>query len=147
MPKSLTRASERKPHPIDLHVGKRLRMRRSLLGISQEKLADAVNLTFQQIQKYERGTNRVSASRLYQFSRALDVPVAYFYQDYNEGKTRRPQFAVADNDQESFISDDTLYAKETFELLKMYYSLTDEKKRRELLKIIRSVIDSMDSGS
>ena len=72
----------RKPfHPIDAHVGKRLRIRRKILSISQTKLGDAVGLTFQQIQKYERGANRISASRLFEFSEILDVPISYFFDD------------------------------------------------------------------
>ncbi len=67
------------PHPVDIHVGARIRLRRTLLGMSQEKLGDAVSLTFQQIQKYERGANRVSASRLYQFAQVLSVPVSSFF--------------------------------------------------------------------
>ncbi len=67
------------PHPVDIHVGARIRLRRTLLGMSQEKLGDAVGLTFQQIQKYEKGTNRVSASRLYQFGQTLNVPVSFFF--------------------------------------------------------------------
>ena len=70
-----------KPHPVDIHVGSRVRQRRTLLGMSQEKLGDAVGLTFQQIQKYERGANRIGCSRLYEFSKVLDVPVAYFFED------------------------------------------------------------------
>ncbi len=71
------------PHPVDIHVGARIRLRRTLLGMSQEKLGEAVGLTFQQIQKYERGTNRVSASRLYQFGQTLDVPVSFFFDGLN----------------------------------------------------------------
>ena len=67
------------PNPIDIHVGKRVRLRRTLLGISQEKLGKAINLTFQQVQKYERGTNRIGSSRLYQLSQVLDIPVSYFF--------------------------------------------------------------------
>src|ERR1700709_1304619 len=70
---------DRSPNPIDLHVGARVRMRRKLLGMSQEKLADALGLTFQQVQKYERGANRVSASKLFEISRFLDVAPAYFF--------------------------------------------------------------------
>lgn len=68
-------------HPVDIHAGARLRDRRKLLGISQEQLADTVGLTFQQIQKYERGANRMGASRLYQFADVLEVPVTYFFED------------------------------------------------------------------
>src|SRR5579862_5575580 len=67
------------PNPVDLHVGARIRMRRRLQGVSQEKLADALGLTFQQVQKYERGANRVSASKLYEIASALKSPVAYFF--------------------------------------------------------------------
>src|SRR3989339_270854 len=69
------------PRPVDVHVGQRLRQRRTLLGMSQEKLGEAVNLTFQQIQKYERGANRIGASRLFQLGQVLDVSVSYFFED------------------------------------------------------------------
>lgn len=121
-------------------------MRRSLLGITQEKLAENVGLTFQQIQKYERGTNRVSASRLYQFSKILDVPISYFYQEFMDtaGKGKQPFYAaLADNDQEAYVSDEQVYSKETMELLKLYYTLGDERRRKELLKIIRSMVENM----
>ena len=72
------------PNPVDIHVGSRVRLRRTLLGLSQEKLGEAVGLTFQQIQKYERGANRIGASRLFEFSRILDVPVSFFFDDMNE---------------------------------------------------------------
>lgn len=81
------------PDPVDIHVGLRLRMRRSILGISQDKLAKSVGLTFQQIQKYERGTNRVSAGRLYQFAKLLDVPVIYFYEQLGEQPEIPPSFS------------------------------------------------------
>src|SRR3954453_21104466 len=70
-----------RPNPVDVHVGARVRLRRTLLGMSQEKLGEALDLTFQQVQKYERGANRVGASRLYHLSQVLDVPVAYFFEE------------------------------------------------------------------
>src|SRR5277367_1577262 len=70
-----------KPNPIDTHVGARVRLRRTLLGMSQEKLGEAIGLTFQQVQKYERGANRIGASRLFDLSRVLDVPVSFFFDD------------------------------------------------------------------
>ena len=120
-------------------------MRRALLGISQEKLAEAVGITFQQIQKYERGVNRVSASRLFHIGEVLDVPVSYFYSEYGGPKSRFAGGGLADADQEPFIDggDALLYTKETAELLRTYYSLEDENKRRELQKIIKSMIESM----
>src|SRR5581483_4327424 len=69
------------PNPIDVHVGARVRLRRTALGMSQEKLGDAIGLTFQQVQKYERGTNRIGASRLYELSRVLEVPVSFFFEE------------------------------------------------------------------
>src|ERR1700740_1303406 len=75
------RASEDQSNPIDVHVGSRLRLRRNMLGLSQEKLGEAIGLTIQQVQKYERGTNRIGASRLLELSRVLDVPVAFFFHD------------------------------------------------------------------
>ncbi len=71
----------RKPNPVDVHVGSRVRYRRMIIGMSQEKLGEKMNLTFQQIQKYEKGTNRIGASRLFQLSKILEVPVGYFFED------------------------------------------------------------------
>ena len=90
------RKTRGKPTYIDVHVGQRVRQRRTLLGYSQERLADALNLTFQQVQKYERGANRVGAGRLYELSHALDVPVNYFFEelpDAPEGASIRPSYA------------------------------------------------------
>src|SRR3954464_277910 len=75
---------EHRPSPIDVHVGGRVRLRRTLLGMSQEKLGEAIGLTFQQVQKYERGVNRVGASRLFDLSRVLDVPISFFFDDMPE---------------------------------------------------------------
>src|SRR5215212_8586427 len=75
---------DRMPNPVDLHVGARIRMRRKILGVSQEKLADDLGLTFQQVQKYERGANRVSASKLYEIARSLQTPVAFFFEGLND---------------------------------------------------------------
>ena len=76
------------PHPVDVHVGTRVRLRRTLLGMSQEKLGEAIGLTFQQVQKYERGTNRIGASRLYELSRVLDVPVGFFFEEIDPAPAR-----------------------------------------------------------
>ena len=77
------------PNPIDVHVGGRVRLRRTLLGLSQEKLGEAIGLTFQQVQKYERGANRIGASRLFDLSRVLDVPVGYFFDDMSDDVAAR----------------------------------------------------------
>lgn len=130
----------RSPDDVDKFVGKRVRMRRSLLGISQENLAKSVNLTFQQIQKYERGVNRVSAGRLYQFSRILDVPIPFFFDGYEENKKGAQGFA--DNNQAQYSNADVT-SKESLDVLKLYYSISDDqKKRKEFLKIIKTMADN-----
>lgn len=142
---AFTRSSSEDPNPVDIHVGGRIRMRRSMLGMSQETLAESVGLTFQQVQKYERGTNRVSASRLYQFSRILDVPVSYFFERYGEGdkKSGILAYGMEDNGQEPILSDDLLLERETHEILRVYYSVQNPKKRRDILHIVKSMAENL----
>ncbi len=135
--------SDRKALPIDNHVGKRLRLRRSLLNISQEKLADSVGITFQQLQKYERSTNRITAGRLHQFAGVLGVPIQYFFDDYGDAGKRARSHGFSDTSQESFASEDQLHSRETLDLLRLYYSVKDEEKRKKLMKTIRSMIDNI----
>ena len=128
------------PDKIDVHVGNRLRVRRTLLGLSQEKLAGAIGLTFQQVQKYERGLNRISAGRLYQFSRILDIPVSYFYENINQSNSSN--LGLSDNDQDNFHydgSEDLMENKETIDLLRAYYSIQDTNMRKDILKFIKSM--------
>jgi len=142
--KIITGREKSKPNPVDIHVGARLRMRRSLMGFSQERLADAIGLTFQQIQKYERGTNRVSASRLYQFSKVLDVPISFFYENYSEGGSVLGYNGDGDGEANGFNLDDEIMEKrETLELIRVYYSLPDAALRKDLLKMIKTMAGSM----
>ncbi len=104
------------PDPIDVHVGGRVRLRRTLLGMNQTQLAEAFDLTFQQIQKYERGFNRISASRLYQLCHVLDVPIEYFFEEL-EGRAPAPSL------------DDVMLKRETLELVRAYYRIPDPKVR------------------
>lgn len=136
------------PDPVDKHVGQRLRVRRSLLGMSQEKLADAIGLTFQQIQKYERGANRISAGRLFQFSKILDVPISFFYDHASEeyGQSASPAtIGMSDNDQETFGGEEKsdgnnlLQRKETLDLIRAYYSIEDEEARKDIYKFVKSM--------
>ena len=132
------------PNEMDVHVGQRLRVRRSLLGLSQEKLAESIGLTFQQIQKYERGTNRVSAGRLYDLSKILDVPVGYFFEQF--GKVDVENYAahgMADNDQQGFDNADIMNSKETLDLLRIYYSVQDPETRKDIMKFIKSMADKI----
>ncbi len=137
---------------IDKHVGLRIRNRRTLMGISQEKLADSVGVTFQQVQKYERGTNRVSASRLYRFSKILGVSIDFFYDGIdNNDPTTSPLYGLSDNKQEAFegisekakaIPEDLLAHKETLDLVRTYYSVTDIKKRKEILRFVKFMAET-----
>ena len=128
------------PNEMDVHVGQRLRVRRSLLGLSQEKLAESIGLTFQQIQKYERGTNRVSAGRLFELSKVLDVPVSYFFEQYGQSSQGSSgNLGLADNDQEEFKQEDVMSSKETLELVRVYYSVEDPEARKDIIKFIKSM--------
>jgi transcriptional regulator with XRE-family HTH domain len=136
-----------RPSPIDVHVGSRIRLRRTLLGMSQEKLGDALSLTFQQIQKYERGMNRVGASRLFDLSRALDVPISFFFDDMpralggaggqESGGGRSSVLAFAEQ-QEGF-SDEPLNKRETLEVVRAYYRITDPGVRKRVFDLMKSL--------
>jgi len=128
-------------HPIDHHVGQRLRQRRRLLGLTQQKLAEAVSIRFQQIQKYESGANRISASRLWSLSRALDIPVSYFFDGLNgldhaapgrEGLHANGHTAANGNGADVFNQ------KETIDLVRAYYNMKDEP-RRKLLDLAKAM--------
>ena len=116
---------------IDHHVGKRLRRRRRLLGLTQQQLAESVGIRFQQVQKYECGANRVSASRLFELAEALDVPVQYFY----EGLDMRGESASPEGEE---LAPDILSQKETVDLVRAYYKL-GERPRRRLLELAKSL--------
>lgn len=145
---------------IDAHVGKRIRLRRTLLGLSQEKLGEALGVTFQQIQKYERGTNRVGASRLYDIATALDVPISFFFDDMlgaakptvlNCGfaETRKPFGAPPPSPapvltgnattKDATDEQDMLARKETLDLVRAYYQIPDRDLRQKMLELIQSM--------
>ncbi len=133
------------PNPIDIHVGNRIRLRRTLLGLSQEKLASLLGLTFQQIQKYERGMNRVGASRLWDLSRVLEVPVNFFYEDMDkEIASKSPRmFSLSDSqpeylkeDDEAVYDADPMQRKETIELVKAYYKIPNRKAAKHMFDLI-----------
>ncbi len=124
------------PHPVDIHVGSRVRMRRTLLGMSQEKLGDALGLTFQQVQKYERGANRVGASRLYQISRILDVPVSFFF-DEMAAESATASAGMAEEAAPS--SFDPMAKRETLELVRAYYRIADPRVRKRIFELTKAV--------
>ena len=126
-------------NPVDVHVGNRLRFRRTLLGLTQERLGDEVGLTFQQIQKYERGANRIGASRLYQFSCILDVPVAYFFEDMpNEIRSHEGQmdWGLSDQSQDE-LAPSPMARRETLELVRAYYRIQDPTVRQRLFDLVK----------
>ena len=126
-----------KPDPIDAHVGSRVRLRRTLLGMSQSKLGDKLGLTFQQIQKYERGANRIASSRLYKLSKILDVPVAFFFDEMARG-VATPAKGLAEKGRESF-EQDRLAKGETLELARAYYRIKDEKVRKRVFELVKAI--------
>jgi len=125
------------PNPVDVHVGSRVRLRRTLLGMSQEKVGDAVGLTFQQIQKYERGTNRIGSSRLYQFSQILDVPVSFFF-DGMPPESAAVGRGLREGESQPFAQDQ-LTRRETLELVRAYYRIADPKVRARIFDLVKSI--------
>jgi transcriptional regulator with XRE-family HTH domain len=146
-PSALAERAERaekdsRPNPIDTHVGSRIRLRRTLMGMSQERLGEALGLTFQQVQKYERGVNRVGASRLYDLSRVLEVPISFFYDDMPEslrGPRPPPRLQVGFADQQESFGDDSLNRRETLELVRAYYRITDVGMRKRVFELIKAM--------
>jgi transcriptional regulator with XRE-family HTH domain len=130
----------RKPNLVDAHVGARLRQRRMLLGISQEQLAEMLGLTFQQVQKYERGTNRVSASRLFQLARTLDTPITWFFEDMDPeratGAGEAAESGAAETDET-----DPMSRRETLELVRVYSRIDDRKVRKKLYEMAKALAE------
>ena len=133
-----SRQRSERPNPIDVQVGSRVRLRRNMLGLSQEKLGAAIGLTFQQVQKYERGANRIGASRLHQLSRVLDVPVSFFFEDKDTVRAPAIPAGFAEPPAEAFEAD-PLRRRETIELVDAYYAIEDAAVRRRLLDLARSL--------
>jgi len=138
------------PDPVDIHVGARLRLRRNLMGMSQEQLGKACGLTFQQIQKYERGTNRMGSSRLFQFAKLLEVPVSYFFDDVRGDRSAvHPSVGFAEKEQSMLdgqppTDHELLHRRETLELIRAYYRITDAKTRRKVYELIKSMAAETD---
>ena len=126
----------RSPNPVDLHVGGRIRMKRKVLGVSQERLAEALGLTFQQVQKYERGANRVSASKLYEIARFLQAPISYFF----EGLADPTVESTGDDSEgpEQFVHD-FLMTPEGLELAATFPKIRKGRIRRRVLELVRTL--------
>ena len=128
--------TKKAPNPIDRHVGSRVRMRRMLVGMSQEKLGEHLGLTFQQVQKYEKGTNRIGASRLHRIANVLGVPVEFFYEGAPHGSTAGGGFAEASPS--TYVSD-FLSTAEGVQLMKAFLTIKDAKVRRKLVELIATL--------
>jgi transcriptional regulator with XRE-family HTH domain len=132
------------PNPIDRHVGSRVRMRRVMLGMSQEKLGEALGLTFQQVQKYEKGTNRIGASRLQQISRILDVPPAFFFEGApmvdSVPRVDTPQLGVAEESSSTYIAD-FLSTSEGLHLNMAFARIQDAKIRKRIVDLVIALAD------
>jgi transcriptional regulator with XRE-family HTH domain len=131
------------PHPIDKHVGARLRMQRMLIGMSQEKLGEALGITFQQIQKYEKGANRIGASRLQELARILNVPPAFFFEDAPSGAA--PAAGFAEPSASSYLVD-FLSTPEGLQLNKAFALIRDPRIRRSILDLVASLARDSDDA-
>lgn len=127
------------PNPIDIHVGGRVRLRRMLIGMSQERLAEQLGITFQQVQKYEKGTNRIGASRLYETSRILGVPVSFFYDELAPSVGPADGFAEADG--EDYVSD-FISSREGLQLMKAFVAIEDGRIRKRIIDLVESLAAS-----
>lgn len=127
--------------PIDVHVGSRVRLRRTLLGLSQERLGEAVGLTFQQIQKYERGANRIGASRMYDLAHVLDVPVSFFFDDMPDDVKQRDAtpLQVPADEEAPGAEPNPLNRRETLELVRAYYRIQSARMRKRMFELVKAV--------
>ena len=127
---------------VDVHVGKRVRLRRTLSGMSQEQLGASLNITFQQVQKYERGANRISASRLWDISQILDVQISYFFADMTGDTMRSSPRRVSRGEHIDFNKDNArepMARRETLELVRTYYSIKSLKVRKRISEMVKSL--------
>ena len=132
-------ASKGFPNPIDVHVGSRIRLRRTLLGISQERLAATIGLTFQQVQKYEKGSNRVGSSRLLDLANALDVEISYFFEEMSADVEQQTPSMLMGAKKLPKVEDekDPMARRETLELVRAYYRIPDPVVRKRLAELTR----------
>jgi transcriptional regulator with XRE-family HTH domain len=133
-----------KPNPIDVHVGRRLRLRRTLLGMSQERLGQLLGLTFQQIQKYERGVNRIGSSRLYELGQILDVPISFFFDDMSDGEGAQELLATGLAEEPAEFAFEEARGpqfdkRETLELVRAYNRIADPVVRKRLFELTKAL--------
>ncbi|UUP17789.1 helix-turn-helix domain-containing protein [Nitratireductor thuwali] len=132
----MNKNNKKKPNPIDIHVGSRIRLRRNMLGVSQEKLGDSLGITFQQIQKYEKGTNRVGASRLQAIASILNAPVSFFFEGA-PGEDGLPAPGLQE-DGTAYVAD-FLNSSEGIQLNRAFVKISDPKVRRKILDLVKAL--------
>lgn len=125
------------PNPIDVHVGSRLRMRRMLVGMSQEKLGESLDVTFQQIQKYEKGSNRISASRLFDIARILNVPIQFFFDNVKLARSTKKSERHQQVDAMQVI--DFLSSSDGAALIRRFSEIEDAQVRRNIVDLVKSI--------
>ncbi|MFN3859035.1 MAG: helix-turn-helix domain-containing protein [Caulobacter sp.] len=136
----MTNDAARGPHPIDVHVGRRIRQRRKAMSVTQERLADELGLTFQQVQKYERGANRVSASKLYEIATALETGIEYFFEGLTDPSTAKSGGGVGQPDSERFVNA-FLMSTEGLELAELFTRLQSPRLRKRIVDLVRTMVD------
>lgn len=141
-----TNDAERSPNPIDIHVGRRVRQRRKTLGVTQERLAEDLGLTFQQVQKYERGANRVSASKLYEIAKSLRTSIAYFFEGLADPSTAYDIPGMAEPSSEQFVTE-FLMTPEGLELAELFPKIRKARVRRRILDLVRSMAEEEDAAT
>jgi transcriptional regulator with XRE-family HTH domain len=139
------KVNKKKPNPIDVHVGSRIRLRRTMLSMSQEKLGEALGITFQQIQKYEKGTNRVGASRLQNISSVLNVPVSFFFEDA-PGESANDQAGMSEANSSNYVVD-FLSSSEGLQLNRAFVKIEDPKVRRKIIDLTKALASSGEPSS
>ena len=144
------RMDDNEPNPVDVHLGKRIRLRRTILHITQQQMADMLGLTFQQIQKYEKGQNRVSASRLWDFSVVLEAPIGFFYEDMDKKVAKQSPRMFSNPDAEMVLSENTeifnadpLHKQETLELVRAYYKIPNRQAAKHLYDLTVALSKSL----
>ena len=132
-------APKKVPNPIDIHVGSRIRLRRAMVGMSQEKLGESLGITFQQVQKYEKGTNRVGASRLQNIAAVLNVPVSFFFEDAPSGDDK-DQGGMEESTSSNYVVN-FLSSSEGIQLNRAFVKIADPKVRRKIIDLVRTLAD------
>jgi transcriptional regulator with XRE-family HTH domain len=130
------------PHPVDVHVGKRLRLRRIILGMSQESIGTAIGVTFQQVQKYERGVNRMGSSRLFEFSKILSVPVSYFFEEFEGDVSPHMSAPGMAEEAASNFEHEQMTSRETMEMMRAYYRIRSPKIRKGVFELVKTLADN-----